>query len=82
MINNIKKYNYPDSSGHFEEFGGKYVPETLIPALNELEEHYLNKKSNKFFQDKFIFFSFFLQLLNLWCIFKLDWDSARTIIFS
>ena len=38
MTNNIKKYNYPDSSGHFEEFGGKYVPETLIPALNELEK--------------------------------------------
>ena len=49
MTNN--NYNYPDSSGHFEEFGGRYVPETLIPALNELEEHYLNQKSNKSFQD-------------------------------
>ena len=51
MTNNIKNYNYPDSSGHFEEFGGKYVPETLIPALDELEEHYLNQKSNKSFQN-------------------------------
>ena len=49
MTNN--NYNYPDNSGHFEEFGGRYVPETLIPALNELEEHYLNQKSNKSFQD-------------------------------
>ena len=51
MTDNIKNYNYPDSSGHFEEFGGKYVPETLIPALDELEEHYLNQKSNKSFQN-------------------------------
>ena len=51
MTNNIKNYNYPDSSVHFEEFGGKYVPETLIPALDELEEHYLNQKSNKSFQN-------------------------------
>ena len=28
----------PDKRGHFEEFGGKYVPETLIPALDELEQ--------------------------------------------
>ena len=52
MNNNINKYSYPDSSGHFEEFGGRYVPETLIPALNELEQHYLNQKSSKSFKDK------------------------------
>ena len=51
MTNNIKNYNYPDSSGHFEEFGGKYVPETLIPALDELEKHYLEQKSSKSFRD-------------------------------
>ena len=43
MKDNIKNYNYPDSSGHFEEFGGKYVPETLIPVLDELEKHYTLK---------------------------------------
>ncbi|MEW6069599.1 MAG: tryptophan synthase subunit beta [Candidatus Thermoplasmatota archaeon] len=31
---------YPDSRGKFGEFGGKYVPETLIPALEELERAY------------------------------------------
>ena len=33
----------PDSQGRFGQFGGKYVPETLMPALSELEaayEHY------------------------------------------
>ncbi|MGF1479818.1 MAG: tryptophan synthase subunit beta [Cyanophyceae cyanobacterium] len=27
----------PDSAGRFGQFGGKYVPETLMPALDELE---------------------------------------------
>lgn len=31
----------PDESGHFGPYGGKYVPETLMPALDELEEAYL-----------------------------------------
>lgn len=30
----------PDSLGRFGQFGGKYVPETLMPALAELEEAY------------------------------------------
>merc|ERR1719183_124524 len=30
----------PDPTGRFGKFGGKYVPETLIPALLELEEAY------------------------------------------
>ena len=33
-------YAQPDSRGHFGEFGGQYVPETLLPALRELEEAY------------------------------------------
>ena len=33
-------YKQPDKCGHFEGFGGKYVPETLIPAINELEKIY------------------------------------------
>ena len=27
----------PDSRGRFGEYGGRFVPETLIPALDELE---------------------------------------------
>ncbi len=30
----------PDELGHFGKFGGRYVPETLMPILFELEEHY------------------------------------------
>ena len=33
-------YNYPDANGKFGIYGGKYVPETLIAALNDLEKLY------------------------------------------
>src|ERR1035441_2439494 len=32
--------NVPNSRGHFGQFGGKYVAETLMPALFELESAY------------------------------------------
>ena len=35
----------PDKFGHFEEFGGRFVPETLIFALDELEKEY--KKASR-----------------------------------
>ncbi len=34
----------PDSLGHFGEFGGRFVPETLIPALDELAAEYTRAK--------------------------------------
>jgi len=42
-------YNQPDNRGHFEQFGGKYVPETLIPAINELEKLYTKVKNDPHF---------------------------------
>jgi tryptophan synthase beta chain len=30
----------PDSRGRFGAYGGRYVPETLIPALDELEQEF------------------------------------------
>ena len=40
---------FPDRRGHFREFGGKFVPETLMSALKELEQQYLKaKKDDKF----------------------------------
>jgi tryptophan synthase beta chain len=32
--------NLPDSRGHFGQYGGRYVAETLMPALLELEKDY------------------------------------------
>ncbi len=39
MLENIK-YRFPDADGHFGPFGGRYVAETLMAALIELEAAY------------------------------------------
>ncbi|MDY0043919.1 MAG: tryptophan synthase subunit beta [Syntrophales bacterium] len=39
--NEPDKKNMPDEMGHFGPFGGRYVAETLIAALIELEDSYL-----------------------------------------
>lgn len=36
----IESYDYPDEKGHFGPYGGRYVGETLMPAIIELEEAY------------------------------------------
>ncbi|NQU09050.1 MAG: tryptophan synthase subunit beta [Candidatus Abyssubacteria bacterium] len=40
----------PDSGGHFGPYGGKYVPETLMSPLSELEEAYLKFKEDPDFR--------------------------------
>ena len=45
-------YKQPDKHGHFDKFGGKYVPETLIPAINALETLYLEARDDTVFQDE------------------------------
>lgn len=42
--------NLPDEKGHFGEFGGRYVSETLIPALTELQNAYEEAKRDPNFQ--------------------------------
>lgn len=39
-------YNKPDINGKFGKFGGKYISETLMPAVLELEKAYLEAKSD------------------------------------
>src|SRR5215213_9059700 len=38
---------------HFGKYGGRYVPEALIPALEELEHAYEEAIKDKFFQKEF-----------------------------
>ena len=40
----------PNEYGRFGEFGGRYVPETLMPALLELEQAYLRARADRKFQ--------------------------------
>ncbi len=47
------KNNLPDKDGFFGEYGGKFVPETLMFALNELEQTYKELKKNSDFNAEF-----------------------------
>jgi tryptophan synthase beta subunit len=42
----------PDQRGRFGPFGGRYVPETLVPAILELEEAYLAARADPSFQQE------------------------------
>jgi tryptophan synthase beta chain len=43
----------PDVSGYFGKYGGKFVPETLMPALAELENAYADAIADTTFQKQF-----------------------------
>ena len=47
-IPSTSKYD-PDKNGHFGIFGGRYVPETLMPALLNLEKEYLSIRQDEEF---------------------------------
>ena len=42
-------YNYPDKNGKFGQYGGRFVPETLLPALYELDRCYQQIKNDSSF---------------------------------
>jgi tryptophan synthase beta chain len=42
----------PDKRGRFGDYGGKFVPETLMPALTELEEAYREASQDAGFHDE------------------------------
>lgn len=46
----------PDKKGHFGIYGGKFVPETLMAALEELEQEYKNVKNTKEFKKEFNYY--------------------------
>lgn len=43
----------PDDRGHFGQFGGRYVAETLMPLILELEQEYLRAKQDPAFEEEF-----------------------------
>ena len=47
------KDSLPDQDGFFGEYGGKFVPETLMFALDELEQTYKTLKDNNDFNAEF-----------------------------
>lgn len=47
-----RKYGYPDVGGHFGDFGGRYVSETLMPALIELQRAYEEAAADETFHEE------------------------------
>ncbi len=43
----------PNTYGRFGQYGGRYVPETLMPALLELEQAYIKARKDRRFQAEF-----------------------------
>ena len=53
MRNSFK--NMPDDKGHFEKFGGRYVAETLMPLILDLENAYEKAKKDYTFKSEMNF---------------------------
>jgi tryptophan synthase beta chain len=49
----LQRTTYPDTYGYFGKYGGRFVPETLMPALFELEKLYKNAKRDPQFKKEF-----------------------------
>jgi tryptophan synthase beta chain len=47
-------YHYPNARGYFGRYGGKFVPETLMRALTELEQLYRDAKHDASFKKEFL----------------------------
>ena len=43
----------PDANGHFGQYGGSFVPETLMHALEELKAAYAEARADESFQREF-----------------------------
>ena len=48
----VAKKVLPDAKGRFGEFGGRYVPETLMQPLQELEDEYFRAQQDPEFQNE------------------------------
>ena len=54
MINQLKTpYQQPNTKGYFGQYGGKFVPEILIPAVKALEEEYRKAEQDPDFQKQY-----------------------------
>ena len=54
-----KKINYndfPDKSGHFGEYGGRFVAETLMPLIIEVEKEYIKAKKDSSFKKELSYY--------------------------
>jgi len=55
-MSSIASASVPDKNGHFGPYGGRYVPETLMHPLQELEEEYFRSARDPEFQREFEYY--------------------------
>ena len=53
-MNKTLEQTLPDERGYFGAYGGRFVPETLIPALDELLAAYESARSDSAFQNQLL----------------------------
>ena len=56
MINKNSYSQWPDEKGYFGKFGGRYVAETLMPLIMEVEKEYNNIKKDSSFKKEFEYY--------------------------
>ncbi|HKW31121.1 MAG TPA: tryptophan synthase subunit beta [Verrucomicrobiae bacterium] len=55
-MSSIAAENLPDAQGHFGPYGGRFVPETLVHPLQELESEYRRAQKDPAFQREFEYY--------------------------
>ena len=56
MLNKNSYSQWPDEKGYFGQFGGRYVAETLMPLIMEVEKEYNNIKKDSSFKKEFNYY--------------------------
>ena len=56
MLNKNSYSQWPDAKGYFGQFGGRYVAETLMPLIMEVEKEYNNIKNDSSFKNEFNYY--------------------------
>src|SRR5207237_8455929 len=56
MTSAIEKADTPDAQGHFGPYGGRFVPETLMHPLQELEAEYFRAQKDPEFQRELAYY--------------------------
>jgi len=56
MLNKNSYSQWPDEKGYFGQFGGRYVAETLMPLIMEVEKEYNNIKNDSSFINEFNYY--------------------------
>src|SRR6516225_4129306 len=55
-MSSIAAKNLPDRQGHFGPYGGRFVPETLVHPLQELEDEYRRAQKDPAFRHEFEYY--------------------------